>query len=462
LEPISYVLLVAYELVMLTFSLGVLILALPIPLRGVKSWSTRMIADSIAAFILLLLYTTIIEISDSLPSLLGWTWEAFYSWYSNALGVVIALKALIASLIAAAKAFYMSQLVSSLIGPVDRLVSLMLLGLVSIWTLASIVRATYQYLIALGIALYSLPFRLGKSAGAWLIAFAAVFNAGLPLLPAFLQQAVGNQPSIPEGMDATFAKVSVEDYNGEYVNSGYIEVYILANGTLTEIARYHISPEGAAIGKYGSGYVSLPASMPSYWVLVLDSVYLPLQPLPLNGTSDLNVTSEGYSATLRSPNLLYQDDYKIVYFSSGELYSLETGDNTVTVTLHLDAGEYVEALAPSGCTIEISYTGDGYISEGSWEWLGISGSYKRYTASSSGDHSLTVTFYGSCQAKPSLPQVEDYALDYLGLTNLSSQTIPALLLSLLLLPTLFIFLLSSIAAALARFLGGREKIIPRL
>ena len=463
MTPIGYTLLVAYELIMLTFSLGVLILALPIPLRGLKAWGSRMIVDSISAFILLSLYATLIELSNTIPSLLGWTWEGFYTWYDNALALVFTLKTIIASLIAAAKTLYMSQLVSSLLGPIDRLVNIMLIALVTIGTLSTIIRATYQYLAALGIALYALPARIGKSAGAWLLSFAIIFNAGIPLLPSFLNYATSAQPSIPEGLGATFAKINVVDLQGYPVDSGYVEVYAPVNNTLERVAVYHVSEsDGTLLGKYGSDYVSLPSDTISYWALVVDSVYLPLYPLPLNGTQSLNTSSAGYTATLHADNLLFLTKYKLVYYSAGQIYSIDRYPDGVVVSLYLDAGEYVEALAPEGCEISLSYTGDGHVDEGSWSWLGVTGTFKRYTADSSGFHQVVVAFSGDCPSQPNLPEIEDYALDYLGLAGLSRNTIPNMLLSLLLLPSIYLFILSSITAAMARFLGGRERLLPRL
>jgi len=462
MTPIGYLLLVAYELIWLTFTLGVLVLALPVPLRGLKVWGGRMIADSIAAFILLSAYTTLVNLSNAIPPLLGWSWDGFYQWYTSSLTLVVGVKTLIASLLAAAKTFNMAQLASALLSPIDRISTIMLLTLLTVGALASIVRTTYTYLAALGIALYAMPLRVGKSAGAWLLSFAIVFNAGLPLLPLFLSNSMGGQSSIPTGLGATFAQVSIESYSGDPVTSGYVEVYAPVNGTLERVALYHISQDGLLRGKYGSGYVSMPSSAPSYWLLVIDSVYIPLHPLPLNGTDALNLTESGYTGVLRASNLVYQRGYTIAYYSDGSVDYLSAGPYGFNLTIELPQGEYVEVLTPSGCSASITYSGDGQVEEGSWEWAGLTGSYLRYTALAGGVHTLSVAISGSCNAKPEMPPQEDYALDYLGLASISVDRVPKMLLSLILLPSIYLFMLTSLTAALARFLGGRERFLPRL
>ncbi|MEB2837277.1 MAG: hypothetical protein GSR80_000486 [Desulfurococcales archaeon] len=460
MASVNYLMLVAYELVMLTFSLGALIIALPVPLRGVKVWGGRLISDSVLAFILITLYWTLIQFSDSLPTLLGWTWGSFTDWYNHVLAIALGVKMMIAAIIASARLVYLSYLVYSLLWPLDKVVNMVILTFTTIGALMLIVRKTYMYLAALGIALYSLPLRIGKSAGAGLLAFALVFNAGLPLMPAFISSAMGMAPEIPESLGALIAKVRVYDATGYPVTAGFVRERIVDNGKSVEVARYLVGENGYLDGPYGLGYASMPSRAPSYWSLEIDGVIIPLYPYPLDPTT-LNESLSGYNINLTTPFLLYQSGYRIVYTDTRTARaSLEGGE--VRVSAYLDSGQYVEADAPSGCRVDYTYEGPMSVEKGVWEWRGITGSYLRLVAGEPGYYNVTFKFEGSCRAKPQLPEPKDYIMDYLGLTKFSRTGAPRMLVGYVILPSIYLFVLSSIAFALARLLGGRERLIPRL
>jgi hypothetical protein len=462
LTSISYLMLIAYELVLLTFSLGVLILALPIPLRSLKAWSGRLISDSILAFVLISLFWTLISFSNSLPLMFGWSWEEFNAWLTHVLGLLLAFKAVIAAVIAAARAFYLSQLVSTLLWPIDKIINIIILTFTTIYALSIVVKKSYLYLAALGIALYALPLRVGKSAGAWLLSFALVFNAGLPLLPAFITTTTNTEPPQLEDLGVSFAQVRILGAGNYPVTKGFVHVYINNTGGFEEIARYPVGGDGYLIDKYDVGYVSIPTRVPTYWVLEIDGVLVPLHPLPLSPTSD-NLTMTGYNLTLRAPSILFQEGYKAVLTSSRQLLELNRSANRLSVSIYLNNGDFIEIEVPETCTAYFQTNSTRItVEEGSWEWLGLNGLYYRLEAVKPGIVSLNVSFQGVCKEEPQLPSAKDYILDYLGLAGFSSKTLPNLVVGFILLPSIFIFILSSITFALARLLGGRERIIPRL
>lgn len=461
MTSISYIMLIAYELVLLTFSLGVLILALPIPLRGLKAWSGRLISDSILAFILITLFWTLISFSNGFPLMFGWSWEEFSDWLTHILGLLLAFKAVIAAIIAAARAFYLSQLVSSMLWPIDNVVNIVILTFTTIYALSIVVRKSYLYLAALGIALYALPLRVGKSAGAWLLSFALVFNAGLPLLPAFITSTTNAEPPQLEDLGASFAQVRILDVGGYPVAGGLVHVYINNTGAPEEVARYPVGGDGYLIGKYSVGYISMPTKVPTYWALELDGVLIPLYPLPLNPSND-NLTLTGYNLTLKASSILFQEGYKAVITSSRQVLNLKRSPGELTASVYLNSGDFIEVDVPEGCTADFHVDGTVVVKEGSWEWLGLNGWYYRMDASEPGIVNLTVSFQGVCSEKPQPPEAKDYIFDYLGLASFSSKTLPNLVVGFILLPSIFIFMLSSITFAIARLLGGRGGITPRL
>ena len=133
---ITTLLIIGYKLSLLTFSIGVLIYALPIPWSGLKSWGPRLIWDSIAATILLSLFYFLIKISNKIPLYLGGSWSYFEAWLNNALAFAITLKELVLIAYAAARTLDLSRVVSSLLWPIDRLANALWLFMITIYGLA--------------------------------------------------------------------------------------------------------------------------------------------------------------------------------------------------------------------------------------------------------------------------------------------------------------------------------------
>lgn len=58
------------------------------------------------------------------------------------------------------------------------------------------IQNSYMLLIAIGVLLISLPFRMGKGIGGTLISSSMVFYVGLPYLPIFMQNMTGVYPQV--------------------------------------------------------------------------------------------------------------------------------------------------------------------------------------------------------------------------------------------------------------------------
>jgi len=85
----------AYDLAMLSFFIGVLIYALPIPWYPLKRWAPRLMVDSIIAAILAISFYTLLDVSNFIARILGGSWELFYKWLKTSIGVMIGLKTLV-------------------------------------------------------------------------------------------------------------------------------------------------------------------------------------------------------------------------------------------------------------------------------------------------------------------------------------------------------------------------------
>jgi len=176
----------AQNLAVLTYVLGVLFYALPIPVYGIKKWAPRLISDGIYASVWVNIYAGVLYFISLLSSIIGVSWDSFFLWLRKVLGVELNLYLIIR---AAAATASVDPALSVLVAPFTLFMSF-LTGLITILqTIIIISEMVYQYtpiFISLGILLLSIPFRIGRGIGASLISSFSVFYIGLPYLPQFL------------------------------------------------------------------------------------------------------------------------------------------------------------------------------------------------------------------------------------------------------------------------------------
>ncbi|MEM1860046.1 MAG: hypothetical protein QW396_06445, partial [Metallosphaera sp.] len=74
------ILAISQDLAGLTYFLGTLLMAVPIPVYGVKKWGPRLVIDGIYSSVLVNLYETLIAIIAQLGSYLGINWSYYMNW----------------------------------------------------------------------------------------------------------------------------------------------------------------------------------------------------------------------------------------------------------------------------------------------------------------------------------------------------------------------------------------------
>lgn len=197
----GYFLLIAAQLAVLTYYLGVLLYMLPIPVRGVKRWAPTLIQDSLWASILMTLYSALLSFSDSLARLSGHTLSEIIAYMELTLEKFILMNYALQLLVGVA------SIAHSLVGRIFSIItfpfSLVIQGIVTtaatVVVLASIISAAKAKLTALAIALISIPFRIGRNAGASLLSFILVSNIMLPFLPQWINlisSSVGSEQTL--------------------------------------------------------------------------------------------------------------------------------------------------------------------------------------------------------------------------------------------------------------------------
>ena len=175
----------AQLLASLSYSLGSLFYALPIPVYGIKKWGPRLISDSIYVIVWTTIYTGVLSFAEQLLSLLGVSWNSYFQWLYQVENYDIIQYEIIKAMIDAL------QYLGGTFAPFMLFSFLLSIATSFIEFLTIISQMIYQYtgiFVALGILLMGLPFRIGRSIGASFIAASLVFYVGLPYLPTFLAQ----------------------------------------------------------------------------------------------------------------------------------------------------------------------------------------------------------------------------------------------------------------------------------
>jgi len=221
-------LILAFYLAGLTYFLGVIFYALPIPVEGVKQWAPKLIKDSIYVLVWISIYQYVIDIARGVLYLTGYSWTGYFIFLTGwtalesflyTLLVIIKVApqiiiSILTSIFAPAQApsilskvtsifnfFYGGGLLNTEINNMQ----IILFSLYSIMILSDLIFYGLYWFITFGIFLMSLPFRIGRHVGATIIASTLVFYVGLPPMQYFINQVLTNglgEVGIAAGMTA--------------------------------------------------------------------------------------------------------------------------------------------------------------------------------------------------------------------------------------------------------------------
>ncbi len=244
----DWFLLVAFNLAVLSYYLGVLIYALPIPWYGIKRWGPLLIIDGIFSAILIFSFNILIQAVNYIFSTLNLSWNDFIAWTNAVISSIFSLMFFI-QLVGNMLTRLSLGFIPNFFRPLYSLLSYSLTSLLLIQLIAMIIRLHYTKLIALGIALFAVPFRIARTAGAILISFSIVFYLGLPLLPLFVQSFAQSQEVSTAAYiyGVSFPRYIIEGHNGSIVPQSILYLYSI-NGSL--LAKYIANPNGTIYASF--------------------------------------------------------------------------------------------------------------------------------------------------------------------------------------------------------------------
>ena len=452
--------LLAINLSLLTFYLGVLIYALPIPDKGVKRWSGILIKDSILSFIIIISIYFIYNYINNLANSLGGSWGYFNLWLTNAITLSISTKALLILLSSLLTKVPLGSQMISMISPINDALTAEIIFLAGLWGIYFIVNSLGQTILMFGLVLYSIPFRVARDAGAWFISFILVFSIGLQIMPVFITNIAEssgvnlNNQAISMGLTYINAKAY---YRDNPIKNSLIYVYTY-NNSYNQIAIYKTDNNGNIISPIYGNEISLPSEVPSYFFSVIDDVAFKLYPFPLYPYNLSFRNNQEY--ILYTNNILYENEnYTLAFEGNNGNYNSFTNGNTVYI--YGNTG-YVEIRALDECVNNISYS-NFVETKGTWNFNNLEGIYYKFTPINQSSNSYLEFNVNNCTQPKLNVKYSDYANNYLGIQNILTPSIlEFFLLYYITIPLIYFSLLISITYGLARLLGGRRGIIPRV
>ena len=443
-------LLLASNLALLTYIIGILVLALPIPYKNLKKWGMLLIIDSISTAVLISIYGILLHLGDYILNLIGYSWSNFINWLVARTAMLLTLFGTLSYISSFFKSVY-ALIISSPINLALTYISMALSALKIIYFLALTIYSLKDKLMLLGILLYSLPFRIGKGIGAFLIASSIVMYVGFPLLPAFTTYLT---PSINQSLGSSFinsTNIVVIDEVGNRVPYPILLIYTKEGD----------EPRGVILGNrygiisLGYGKDLIPTNLTLFLKIEFMGYLFTPKPYRVN-TSELRST-----LTLKVPFLLYTNGLSIILNSDTMVREITNYGDIVIINLYTQSATQVKLIRFSNVNIEYVNVNDVNIacnwSEFTWRGIKL---YECPLQLKRLSNTLIIVFKGIYEPlKPSISEKRLIALS--DLTSILYSYIimgVAYLYTLVFLPSVYIAFLTSMSVALSRVLGGGIKI----
>jgi len=453
-------LIVAFYLSILTYYLGVLIKMIPIPIYGLKKWSSQLMVDGVFSAILVFSYSTIKWLITYIGSILGVDWDSFYSWFYSEVTIVIGLIFVLKTIGIGLSTIGLDFLAKSIVSPLVSSLTYLLLFLFTSVVLISILITVADKILALGLILHAIPFRITRASGSSLIALVIVFSIGTPLLPQFISlfPETSRMPSsIVYGY--CLANIYVFDHRNMLIPYYLFETYSIDSNEL--LARYSADSNG--IVNATSFEKGIPSSEQVVYIKLAGYYYRTV----INPKNQSSIGLSYLNISFKTDNLIILRPIRFVsLFNYSSLDVLSFTNTSVYYRVVSSENSYfiVVGYLSDNIYVYVNNTFRQPSSTLSYEWGGCY--FKAYKYSlPEGVHYVYVIVNGNYFCKPYFEE-KYYARDTLGLNvdEIVSITYPVsiLVFKLFIAPVVYLGILLSATVSLSRLLGGSSPRIIRV
>lgn len=474
----DFLILLAFSLSILTYYIGVLIYAIPVPWWGLKRWAPTLIYDSLASIILLFSYTAITSFTSYLASLFNANWDTLVNWIIARISVLSTVSIALSSLVIIASKILVPTVLSVLISPLLSTIFYIMLALQVILILTLVLKQYFTKLLILGIVLYSVPFRLARSVGSGIIAFTIVFSIGLPLLPNFIDYVASDNkvlleveklnPRVTredlEKYGIIFAYGDIVDYRGKPIPRALLKAVV--DGRI--LAAYTTSDSGRFVA--GRPDRGLPRVK---FKAIVEYVGYKLKTRPSEISEEeytfnpFGEPTAEYYIKITVENIYLIDKFSFIILDNITIRSVIVNNTFLKVIVESKSKNVMKLV------LNINYNVTEAVVNGVVvnttrklnEWFNTPIAYTYHIPLSKGLNNVTIVY--SVSDKPI--QIKIREIKYVGSVldkyrNISVETITSILsrlvFSWIILPTMYLIILSSISYSLAYVIGGVRPRLP--
>jgi len=405
--------------------------------------------DGIFSAILVFSYRTLVSIVDYLGNMLGADWNNFMQWVADRSSLLFLILSVFKAISVVTSKAGLGPVFSGIISSIVNLITTSLTTLLTVSIIALVLRVAAGFLIALGILLISVPFRLARGAGAMIIALVIVFSTGVPLMPQFIATVTSGviiSYSLKEPVcSATLSLVDARDYSVGYaVIEGYRDEEFLY--------RYVFNEHGLLVADKSSG--GFPCTEHKAFIEIAGIKY----EFTLLSSQSSRYTASS-SHTLKLPDLIVLDTIRVVELGNGiNIVNYSKVENTLTLHLVASKNTYFGVYIESSDTLQVLINGVVASESGvaRFTWYNINYVAFKYELEP-GTYVVTITVNYQARVRPDV-LVEPFVLTALQLDVFSPEYIvfyvTYMFVELTILPLIYIAILLTISYGTARLLGG--------
>ncbi len=441
---------IAFYLSVLTYYLGVLFYMLPIPFYGVKKWAPQLMIDGVFSAILVFSYQFLVWLIDYLGSILGADWNYYNNWLAGEIGSLISLMLTLKAIGISLSSIGLQFLANGLVSPLLSSLTYILLFIMVYTSIASILTILAPTLIALGILLHSIPFRLTRSSGATIIAIVIIFSTAAPLMPQFIETFTTSLVG-PGYYKYGLARalLNIRDARGAPVSYAVFE----ARGNGGELLARYLSDEN---GVFNASTIETGIPGTEFIVNITIAGYYYVAPIDPENYSSM--PRGVYNITLILPTLIQIQPLRLTAVFNTNYTVTGGGENYIVFETSGGSPEIVVITLPGDeVSVWIDYSQPPPDNTIQYEWDGVM--FKAYIYHPGiGTHEVEVVVSPSGEAPKPRVKIIQYVADTLrlGLNNPAGYIEPVVyyMYSLFIAPLVYVSILVSTSLALAKLLGG--------
>ncbi|MEM0250437.1 MAG: hypothetical protein QXP03_05480 [Desulfurococcaceae archaeon] len=442
----------SFYLSVLSYCTGLAIRALPVPFLAIKRLGRSLVTEGVFSCILTFSYRTLLYSIDFFSRLLGSDLALYTTWLTERVGVLLALIAVLKAVGVLLSKLGLGFFAQGFISQVTGLMTTSLTTLIATSIVYTIIYSASPFLIALGIVLHAVPFKLTRNIGATIIAITLVFSVGMPLMPLFVSTFSNMSGSLITSKNLCTATIMLVDASGTPFGQAVIEGYI--EDAL--VYRYKVDGKGVLVVDEVHGF---PCTDHVARFDIAGNGYL----VTLSG-----VTGRNWNLAISIPNILAIAANRFMLFngsievkevlrsSDGVVLILNASTESSGFKLYTESNDVLQVYIDSETVTPLGVE--------SLDWYGI-----RYTVYTyilkPGNHRVEV-YLSYYSTTPINVDLYPYTIAALGLDPLAPENllfyVTRMFIELTVLPLVYITMLGAITLNVARLLGGASTSIARI